>query len=136
MAGEGEEHLVQAGLAEGELADRDAVPGQPGQRGGDLRRGRRTRAPARPECGRVGPGLDGDAEQPGQICRARGRCAGSASLTRTVPAPMPAFSSPRCPLGDDPAVVDDGDPAGELIGLVEVLGGKQHGRAAGGDGRG
>jgi hypothetical protein len=35
-------------------------------------------------------------------------------------------------LGDDPAVVDDGDPVGQLVGLVQVLGGQQDGGAAGG----
>ena len=35
----------------------------------------------------------------------------------------------RSSLGGDPAVVDDGDPLGEPIGLVEVLGGEQDGGA-------
>ena len=34
-------------------------------------------------------------------------------------------------LGDDPAVVDDGDAVGELVGLVEVLRREQHGGALG-----
>ena len=32
-------------------------------------------------------------------------------------------------LGDDAAAVDDRDAVGELVGLVEVLRGEQHGRA-------
>ena len=36
-------------------------------------------------------------------------------------------------LGDDAAVVEDGDPVGELVGLVEVLGGQEDGDAAGGE---
>ena len=32
----------------------------------------------------------------------------------------------RCPLGDDLAVVDDPDPIGEDVGLLEVLGGEEH----------
>ena len=31
--------------------------------------------------------------------------------------------------GDDPAVVDDGDAVGQLVGLFQVLGGEQEGRA-------
>ena len=34
----------------------------------------------------------------------------------------------RRALGDHAAVVDDRDPVGELVGLLEVLGGQQHGR--------
>ena len=34
-------------------------------------------------------------------------------------------------LGDDPAVVDHGDVVGEPVGFLEVLGGEQHGGAAG-----
>jgi hypothetical protein len=34
---------------------------------------------------------------------------------------------------DDPALVQDRDPAGQPLGLVEVLGGEQHGRAARGE---
>jgi signal transduction histidine kinase len=37
-------------------------------------------------------------------------------------------------LGDDPAVVDDGDPVGEPVGLVQVLGGQQHRGPVGDDG--
>jgi hypothetical protein len=34
---------------------------------------------------------------------------------------------------DDPALVQDRDPVGELFGLLQVLGGEQHGRAARGE---
>ena len=34
----------------------------------------------------------------------------------------------RRPLGDDSAVVDDHDVAGQAVGLLEVLGGEEHGR--------
>ncbi len=35
----------------------------------------------------------------------------------------------RAPLPHDPAVVDDGDAAGQLVGLLEVLRGQEHGHA-------
>ena len=37
----------------------------------------------------------------------------------------------RRAVGDHPTVVDDDDPVGELVGLVEVLGGQQQGHAVG-----
>jgi hypothetical protein len=40
----------------------------------------------------------------------------------------------RGALGDHPAGVDDGDPVGQLIGLIEILGGEQDGGAAGDQG--
>ena len=40
-----------------------------------------------------------------------------------------SLSSQRRALGDDPAVVDDHDVVGELVGLLEVLGREQQGRA-------
>ena len=39
-------------------------------------------------------------------------------------------------LGDHPAVVDDHDPVGQLVGLVEVLGGEQQGHPVGDQARG
>src|SRR4030095_16418565 len=36
-------------------------------------------------------------------------------------------------VGDDPALVQDRDPVGELFGLVQVLGGQQHRRALPGE---
>jgi hypothetical protein len=35
----------------------------------------------------------------------------------------------RRPLGDDPSLVDDGEHLGQAVGLLEVLGGQQHGGA-------
>ena len=61
--------------------------------------------------------------------RAACRCAGSCSRTCSAPDPTSAFSWPRRALGDHPAVVDHRDAVGELIGLVEVLRGEQHGGA-------
>jgi hypothetical protein len=66
VAGEGEEHLVEAGLAESEFADGDAGAGESGQRGGRLLVGRRCRRAFRDpgrQRRRVGHGLDWHAEQ-------------------------------------------------------------------------
>ena len=41
------------------------------------------------------------------------------------------MSSARRAVGDDAAVVDDGDPVAEPLGLVHVVGGEEHGAAAG-----
>ncbi len=38
-----------------------------------------------------------------------------------------------CPAGDDPAPVDDGDLAGESVGLLEVVGGEQDRQAFAGE---
>ena len=43
------------------------------------------------------------------------------------------LSSARVPLTMIRALVQDRDPVGELLGLVEVLGGEQHRRALGGE---
>ena len=42
-------------------------------------------------------------------------------------APRLAFISRSRPLGDDSAVVEDDERAGQTVGLLEVLGGEQHG---------
>ena len=39
----------------------------------------------------------------------------------------------RGTFGDDPTVVQDGDPVGEMVGFVQVLGGEQDRDAAGGE---
>ena len=61
LAGKGEEHLVEARLAEGELADGDARPAELGHRGGRLLAGRPAGAGGRDvavSADRVGPVLD------------------------------------------------------------------------------
>src|SRR5262249_34514191 len=60
-------------------------------------------------------------------------CLGVCALTETDLEPVPADSLLqllRGALGDHDTVVDDGDPVGETIGLLEVLGGQQNGRPA------
>ena len=64
-----------------------------------------------------------------------GLVAVAASSSRTCSAPWPtdALSCDGRALGDDLAAVDDRDAVGELVGLVEVLGAEQHGRALRGE---
>ena len=59
------------------------------------------------------------------------RSRGSRRRIRNDPAPTCDFSSPRRALGDHLAVVDDGHPLAQLVGLLQVLGAEQHGGAAG-----
>ena len=54
---------------------------------------------------------------------------GSATRTASTSSPTVALSSRGRALGDDPPVVDDGDPLREAVGLVEVLRREQDGRA-------
>ena len=61
--------------------------------------------------------------------RGRGRSAAWRTTHSSRSPPMRDLSSSGVPVGDDPPGVDDADPVGELVGLVEVLGGQQHGRA-------
>ena len=51
------------------------------------------------------------------------------TVTTRLAAPGLVLELERGALGDDPAVVDDDDVVGELVGLVEVLGGEEQGGA-------
>ena len=129
VAGQGQEHLVEAGLAERELGDGDAGARASAASASDARSASVDRdATAR-------PGRTRGARPRRARARARARpsarWSGSSRRTCSVPAPTDALSSPRRALGDHPAVVDDRDPVGELVGLVEVLRGQQHRRALG-----
>ena len=65
--------------------------------------------------------------------RARSRWAGSSSRIRMPALPDGGLQLAAGARGDHPAVVDDRDPVGQLVGLVEVLGGEQHRRPVGHD---
>ena len=60
-----------------------------------------------------------------------GRSAASSTTTSRRSPPTCALSSSGVPSAIDPPAVDHHDLVGELVGLVEVLRGQQHGRAAG-----
>ena len=62
---------------------------------------------------------------------ARAAVSSSLKVMVTTEVPSLAFNCGRRPLGDDPPVVDHDDVPGQPVGLLEVLGGEQHGRALG-----
>ena len=67
-----------------------------------------------------------------RVCgRCRGQPCGVGELHRHVPARHPALQLRGRALGDQPAAVEDPDPVGEVVGLVEVLRGQQHRHAVG-----
>ncbi len=127
-AGQGEEHVVERGPVH--------LDGRPGR----CRRGRgRAAGPAppgrraAPGRGRAGPSTSTSP------CRRRARpaCAaasatwsGSRDLEVDEVAGDLRLEVVGGVGGDDPALVDDQDPVGERVGLVEVVGGQEHRRAA------
>ena len=126
VAGEGQEDLVQARLAEREVGDADArrATARPTR----LRRpGRRRRTRADSAAGSASSCTRPSSTR-ASTCSASSRWSGSSSRTCSAPAPTDAFSCARRALGDDLAVVDHRDPVGELVGLVEVLRAEQHRR--------
>ena len=127
VAGEREEHLVQARLAEREVGDARCPPRRappPRSRaavGVRARRGERRRV-----------GLEvhvAPSSRRSTLPRPSGRCSGSSSRTCSAPRADRRLELPRRALGDHRAVVDDRDAVGELVGLVEVLGAEQDRRA-------
>ena len=128
VAGQGQEHLVQRRLGDGHGLDADPVLAQRDQRLGRLVGvDQRHVEPAR---------LRGQHRLVRQHTMDHGRRLGE---VRRVGEPQLQRGRPdrglelgRRALGDLDATVDDRDPVGELVGLVEVLGGEQD-RAAVGD---
>jgi hypothetical protein len=128
VAGQGEEHLIQAGLTEREVRDRQLGAGQRPQR---MRDPVRVVDPRRQPC-RVRCQVHRHPERLGQ------QPLGVGPLLRVTQPHLQRARSDRGlelaggALSDEVAVVDDGDPVGELVGLVQVLGGQQHRGPAGG----
>ena len=101
---------------------------EPADRLGDRARG--ARGPGSRPCRRRSTARS--ARELGETARSPPRhCAGSSSLTSIRSPPTRSLSSSERALGDQGAVVDDRDPVGQAVGLVEVLGGQQHGACPG-----
>ena len=122
VPGEGEEHVVERGMVDLDVVDRDAgVVERADDRGGQARARRR---PAPAAGGRRRRPAPAPATSGARASAAPG--SGAASVTSSCSPPTAAFSSPGGAVGDHAAVVDDRDRVGELVGLVEVLRGEQH----------
>jgi hypothetical protein len=127
VADQGHEDLVEARPAQAELGHGDAGRVEAAQQGGQdagLGHGHAEQA-AVADPGRLGPGqLGHHGRDPVQVV-ALGR-AGVEVL-----APDLGLELVGAPGRDHPAVVDHGDLGGELVGLLQVLGGQQDGGAVG-----
>ena len=124
--GEGEEHLVEGGLAQAEVVDPD--PG-PEQALGD--QDHRLHAPAGGAGDGAGGGVDHDVEA-GDVVDDAGRLGQPVGVGHHHPhlvAADGALEGAGVAPGDDLAVVDDDDVVGQALGLVEVLGGEHDGGA-------
>ena len=122
MAGQGQEHLVERRLLHAHGVDGDALVAQ-GDQDVDglvaaLQRHRHQPGLGGHHCRVGGDPLDdrGGVVDPGGVHD--GELQGGPADRR--------LQLVRRALGDLAAVVDDRDPVGELVGLVEVLGGEQH----------
>ena len=126
VPGQGEEHVVEGGLVHLDVVDGDAgaVEG-PDDGGGQAR----AAADRRPQP----PAVMAHVDRTGHEGRQRhGRVVRRHAEGDLEAGPAGAgLELPRRPVGDDPAVVDDHDAVGQLVGLVEVLGGEEQGHAAG-----
>jgi hypothetical protein len=129
LAGQGHEHLVEAGLAKGEFSDSDARASELGDRGRCPLTCRPPRAAVR-DHGRQQSGVgfvaDWRAEQPGEQMARLGPLRRVGQPDAQGSRAGGGLERAWCPLGDHRAVVDDRDPGAEPVGFVEVLGGEQH----------
>ena len=125
-SGEGEEHLVEGGLAQAEVFDGDAGFGQ---RTGHVHH--RPNPQAGGDRDRTGGGVDGrfGAGEVGEDVGGVGHPGGVDDHDVDLVAADLALERPGIALGDDGPVVDDHDVVGEALGLVQVLGGEHDGGA-------
>ena len=129
LAGEGEEHLVERRPAQADVVDGDAAARRAGARRWPARRRRRRPGRRRAGCrGRCAAARRRPTARTSATA-ARSACAARPDLDHV--AARPGLELVGRAGGDDPAVVDDHDVAGQLVGLLEVLGGEQHVGAVG-----
>jgi hypothetical protein len=123
IPGHGEEDVVKVGAVDRELLDCDVARVELVEQAAERRdvavAGDAEDEPFLVWCGSV---------EKDSGC-AQGR--GVGELEADVPAGDTPFQLVGRALRDDPAAVEDGDPIGELVGLVEVLRGQEDGDAAG-----
>ena len=126
MAGQCQEDLVEARLADREVSNLDSGGGKLGERGGP------------PICVDARGGQGGSVwfqRDPAELAGEHSLCLGP--LLRIEQTHVERARShrrlqlTRRPLSDDLAVVDDRDSLGELVGLLEVLSAEQDGGAFG-----
>ena len=131
-AGQGEEDLVEGGTADADLVDGDGGGLEPVDARPPVGSGPAGGGDTGPAAGAVEPGgVAGDAAQdatdgiePGGV--------GQRHLDDV--AADPGLQVPEGARGDGPAVVDDHDLIGQLVGLVEVVGGEHDVGAPGHEG--
>ena len=116
----------RVGRTDGDVVDRDSGGVEPPDRGRD-----RAAALAQPGRGRRRPRPTARRRRPRERASAASTRLGSSSVTSSRSPPTWSLSSSEVPSRDHDPVVDHRDPVGEPIGLVEVLGGQQHGGARG-----
>jgi hypothetical protein len=123
VAGQAEEDVVEAGPLEPDVVELDGGLFQAGrdagQRGHPLGRGG--------DAARVVVDVDLTDVGPHQLSRGVDLGAAADGDDEAGLAGL-VLQLQRGALGDDPAVVDDDDAVGQLVGLVEVLGGEEQGR--------
>ncbi|MEU9845806.1 universal stress protein, partial [Actinomadura sp. NPDC048032] len=130
VAGQGEEDVVEA-----RLGHREVVEGDPGvgQRGDRPRRLLGVADPHRQPV-RIGVRARLHGQFAGEHLRRQGALPGILEPQLQRAGADLGLQLPGRVLRDDPAVVQDRDPVGEPVGLVEVLRREQHGRAPGDQG--
>ena len=119
-AGEGEEHVVEVGGVDGQLVHLDA--------GASSRSSRGAASATVPSPGTCRQRLVVPAGVASGRAAVRPR---SANRSRTWPPGTQPLELVGGALGDDPAAVEHRDPVGELVGLLQVLGGEEDRDAAG-----
>ena len=129
VTGDGQEDLVQAGPAQRELGDARCRPVVELADDGGAGPRRATGAVATPVSASVTTSASISAASARSTSASRVRV-GRRAPCRTWP-PILRLQLVRGAGGDDPALVDDDDLVGELVGLVQVLGGQQHRDAVG-----